>query len=385
MHRPLRVLYVNQSGVAGGAAKSLLRLLETLDRSEVEPHLAAPDGPVAQAAAELNISFYPLPRCRMYRRSNPFTLLRSLWRFHRFSRALRRVCRQVQPDLVHGNSLAAAWAAVNIGKYPVIWHVRDLRSPGAIMRLVRKKAARVIAISKAVAERIEQEAPEGAPVQLIYNGLTERDTQVTRSREEMRREWGVDAQAPMIGCMAQIVAWKRQDLLLRALPLVIQKVPEARLVFLGADLFGDSTEYAQYLRRLVEELQLTERVIWAGHLPSPQDALAAVDVVAHPTDCEPLGRVVLEALALGTPVVAVNRAGPSEIIKHMESGVLVPPDDCWSLAEGVVQVLQDRELAARLREGGLARARDFRAADLAPAVVRVYDEVCAARHGGGRG
>ncbi|MEN6303045.1 MAG: glycosyltransferase family 4 protein [Armatimonadia bacterium] len=366
---------MSETGVLGGAGKSLLRLLESLDPTQVQADVAAPDGAMIEAADELGIPGYPLPECRLRRTLNPLLLWRQLHHFLVFCRSLSSVCELLRPDLVHANGPVAAWAAVRCTGVPVIWHVRDLRLPRRLMRLVRRKAAAIVAISRAVADYVAAEAPQGAPVQVIHNGLTSRDTAATRSRHSLRREWGIAADAPLIGHMGQVVPWKRQDVLLRAMPEILQALPEARLVLIGDDAFRENREYAAELRRLVDDLGLQQAVAWVAHTAEPASALAAVDVLAHPAEKEPFGRVVLEALAVGTPVVAINQAGPGEILEDGESGLLVPPLDPSALAKAVLRVLEGPELAESLRQGGLRRAEDFSQETLTPTMVHLYRDI----------
>jgi len=374
----IRVLYVNHVGILGGAEKSLLALVEGLDRRQIEPHLAAPDdGALAEAARELGVPFHSLPACRLRRPKYPWDVLSAFRTFQRFYRALRRVCHDVQPDLIHANSLIAAWAATRVTKVPVLWHCRDLRASAPVMQAVRPKVARVIAISHAVAAHIEQTAPRGAPVQVIHNGFSPRDVHVTRRRSQVREDWEMGVDTPLVGGMGQLVPWKRQEVLLRAMPEVLAAVPRARLVIMGSDTFDEHPEYVQSLHALAEELGVSDRVVWAGFVEHPAEALAALDVLAHPAEDEPFGRVVLEALALGVPVVAINQAGPAEIIEDGVSGLLVPPGDAAAMAAGIVRVLQDEDFRQALSDGARIRAAHFSAATMAARVLELYHEVLA--------
>ncbi len=377
--RPLRVLYVNHLGVLGGAERSLLGLIEHLNPRQIEPFLAAPaEGLLAPAAAELHIPYYPVPSCRLRRPAYPWDYIKSFWRFQRYVCALRRIIRLVQPELIHANSLIAAWAATTLSAAPVIWHCRDLQAPVALMQRVRQKAAYVIAISHAVAAFVQENAPLGAPLTVIYNGFSPRDVQITKRRSQIRAEWELGPDTPLVGCMGQLVPWKRQDVLLQAFPLVLQHIPEARLIFCGEDYFSEHTDYVRHLHELAEKLDIAPQIIWAGFVPQPANALAALDVLAHPAECEPFGRVILEALALGVPVVAINQAGPAEIIEEGQSGLLVPPRHPQALAEAIIRILQDAELRLKLSSGALIRAGRFSAKHTAARVTELYYEVSGA-------
>lgn len=374
--RPLRVLYVNHLGVLGGAERSLLGLIEHLNPRHIEPFLAAPsEGLLAPAAQELQIPYYPVPSCRLRRPTHPWDYVKSFFRFQQFVRALRRIIRLVQPELIHANSLIAAWAAVTLAKLPVIWHCRDLQAPAALMQRVRQKAAFVIAISHAVAAFVQKNAPHGAPLTVIYNGFSPRDVHITRRRSQIRAEWELGPDTPLVGCMGQLVPWKKQDVLLQAFPYVLQHIPEARLIICGEDYFSEHTDYVRHLHELAEKLDIAPQIIWAGFVSQPANVLAALDVLAHPAEGEPFGRVILEALALGVPVVAINQAGPAEIIEDGQSGLLVPPRQPKALAEAITRILQDAELRFKLSSGALIRARRFSAQHTAARVTELYFEV----------
>ncbi len=212
---------------------------------------------------------------------------------------------------------------------------------------------------------------------VITNGFGPQDVHVTRRRSQVRGDWEMGAGTPLIGCMGQLVPWKRQDVLLRAMPLVLEHVPQARVVFMGSDTFDEHPEYVASLHELANAPSLQGHVVWAGFVDHPADALAALDVLAHPADREPFGRVVLEALALGVPVVAVNQAGPAEIIEDGRSGLLVAPEDPAALAEAVVRLLQDDELREGLSDGARIRAGHYSISHTAARVLELYREVLA--------
>jgi glycosyltransferase involved in cell wall biosynthesis len=107
------------------------------------------------------------------------------------------------------------------------------------------------------------------------------------------------------------------------------------------------------LRRLVDALGLTAAVRFTGERADVPDILAAVDALLAPSVGEPFGRTVIEAMAMGTPVIASDDGGPAEIVEHRVTGLLAPPEDPDRWAESIADVLSDRD-AARARA---ARAR----------------------------
>jgi glycosyltransferase involved in cell wall biosynthesis len=374
----LRVLYVNHANVTGGAEKSLLRLLESLDRDEVTPLLAAPAGDdLAGAAAGLDIPFYPIALNALHRTFNPLSLATQGWMLGRAGRQLARLCRRERVQMVHCNSLVAMLAARPLAdEVPLIWHARDLRAPRSAVSSAVQSASLIIAISRAVADFVLRAAPEAEDkLAVVYNGLTRQDVMVGRSREAVRGEWAVPPGAPVVGCVGQIVPWKRHDLFLRAGARLVAQVPDVRLVIVGGELHASGGAYLASLHGLAANLGIADRVVWAGQRSDMADVLSALDVLAHPATEEPLGRVILEALGLGVPVVAADSAGPAEILEHRRSGLLVPPGDADALFQGVRRVLSEPPLAEALRSGAVRRARSFLARDSTDLVVELYRQL----------
>ena len=139
--------------------------------------------------------------------------------------------------------------------------------------------------------------------------------------------------------LARLSPWKGQDVFLRALA----ELPEAQGVIVGGALSGDQ-EYARELRDLARSLGVAERVSFIGHVDDPLAYMAACDVVAHcSTAPEPWGRVIVEAMLAGTPVVASNAGGVPEFVLPDETGQLTPLSDHRALAAALRRYLADPE------------------------------------------
>ena len=373
--RPLRVLYVNHLSAISGAEMSLLRLLEGLDREQVEPLLAAPEGPLSEAARALDIECFEIPPLRPRRTRNPLRLLSLAWEGYQISAALRELVGRKDIDVVHANSLVAGIVTTSrpLGA-PVVWHARDLRAPQSAVRQVLQRAQGTIAISRAVAQWLGSLSPQ-KPVEVIYNALDPEDHQPRQPRAKVREQWEMAPHTPLLGCAGQLVPWKRQDLFLRVGAEIIARLPEARLVIVGSDLFGEHADYVRSLRAVAAELGISEQVLWLGQRDDMPSCLAALDLLLHTAQREPFGRVIMEAMAVGVPTVAFAEAGPAELIRDGESGVLVPAGEVAAMAEAAVRVLADPELALRLHDGALARAADFDATKQAAQVLALYRQM----------
>jgi glycosyltransferase involved in cell wall biosynthesis len=112
------------------------------------------------------------------------------------------------------------------------------------------------------------------------------------------------------------------------------------------------------LRSNAQRLGIVERVTFTGFRHDLPDILQVLEVVAHTSvSAEPFGRVITEAMAMRRPVVATCAGGPTEIIEDGCTGFLVPPNDAEALADRLIALLEDQDLAERIAEAGCAQVR----------------------------
>jgi glycosyltransferase involved in cell wall biosynthesis len=372
--RSLRLVYVNHVAGLGGAEKSLLSLLRRLPALGVEAYAVVPPGPLSDRLEALGVPVTPIPPCRLHRTRNPLVLAGQFRWMRRLNAAVRRVCREVGADLVHANSLAAAVALAprRPGLPPLLWHCRDLIHPSGVLRWLLPRCAGVIAISRVVERYLREAAPECAGrVRLVYNGIEPEDVPRGASREEVRRALGAGPETPVLVSVGQLTPWKNWDLLLEAAALVQQARPEARWWMVGEDTYGDNAAYARRVRAAAPG-----NVIFTGFREEAPDLIRTADVLVHAATAEPLGRVILEAMLLGTAVVAPEAGGIPELVETGRSGWLVPPGSAEALAGGALRLLGDKQLGKELASEAQERVlKRFSAERTAEETVRVYREV----------
>jgi glycosyltransferase involved in cell wall biosynthesis len=189
---------------------------------------------------------------------------------------------------------------------------------------------------------------------VIYDGIDLDAFRPSRDGAAVRRELGIPPGVPLVGIVGHIQAWKGQDVVLRALRLVRDTVPDVHCLVVGG-VHRRGSEYARDLHRFVEEHGLTSHVIFTGPRDDVPDLMTAMDVVIHASVvAEPFGRVVLEGMAAARAVIATDMGGVPEILKDGVTGKLVPPDDPQSLAVAIVGLLADADQRRRLGENGRA-------------------------------
>jgi glycosyltransferase involved in cell wall biosynthesis len=160
------------------------------------------------------------------------------------------------------------------------------------------------------------------------------------------------ADVPVVGLVGRLQPWKGQDRLLRAQALLRQRGHEIQLVIVGGDAYGLSAEYAASLPVLAGELGLAEAVTMTGQVPDAGPYIEQMDILVNASDPEPFGIVLLEAMARGVAVMAVNSGGPSEFIADGSTGVLAASGEPRDLADALQRLLEAPALRASIARAG---------------------------------
>lgn len=175
----------------------------------------------------------------------------------------------------------------------------------------------------------------------------------------------------LIGLIGEIATRKGHKYLIQALPKIIERVPNAKIVFVGR--FGRKQPHVRKLRKFILNNGLAGRVKWLGRKSNVAEYLTAFDITVMPSIEEPLGLVAIESLMAGTPVVASATGGLVEIVQPNKNGLLVPPCDSTALADAVIKLAVDSELRNRLGSQGRQSVRDkFAPQTLIDQVEEVY-------------
>ncbi len=188
----------------------------------------------------------------------------------------------------------------------------------------------------------------------IYNGVELPESAAPADRDGVRRELGVSPNTPLVGMVARIdLKQKRYEDFLAAARQVSVAVPDAHFLIVGD---GEETQRA-VLTRIVRETGLDDRVLFLGYRHDAGRIVGALDVFVLATANEGFPFVTLEAMALGTPVVATDLAQLREQIVDGQSGYLVPPGDTNRLAERMLTLLRDPVSSASDGRAGTPRCR----------------------------
>lgn len=371
--------------MVSGAEESLLALLRALEGGPFDLACACPAaGPLSEALAQAGCNAVSAPFCRLYRTWNPARLAAYAARELRLVPALCRIIRHTRACVLHSNTttahIASAVAARCMG-IPSVWHVRDLVRLGPLGHVLGRVSDKIVAISQAVARSVRGYAGT-KQIEVVYNGIDAAAFAARARPGALRAELGLTPDAALVGMAAQTVPWKGHRVFLDMTQRLWQQLPELRAIVAGADLFGDHASYAAGLRRRQQELGLSDVVSFIGYRSDMPTVMADLDVLVVPSFDEPFGRVALEAMALGKPVVASDSGGLPEVVVDGVTGRICRTGDAAAFASGVGELLADQARAAELGAAGRQRvAQLFSAERMAGRMAEIYQELADAhRH-----
>jgi glycosyltransferase involved in cell wall biosynthesis len=354
---PYPILFVTSNLGGGGGERVLVNIINHLDRTRFQPHLALyqKEGVfLRELASDVPVhEIQPMGYGFLYR-----NWVRM--------RAMKRLCDQLHPVLV----MSVLWQ-VNIVTIladtlfglgcPVVVNEQtalkmDLQSQWQrhifwpLAHRVYKRAAKVIAVSSGIASEL-QETLSLSPdkFQVIHNSIT---------LDEIRDQSSLSSVSlsmihPRLVAVGRLARSKNYPLLLRAVGRVVREEPVSLYVL------GEGSERSR-LEKLIRDLGLHPVVRLLGFQRNPYAYMRQADVFVLSSDYEGFGNVIIEAMALGVPVIATDCPyGPREILAGGKYGVLVPPGDEQALADAILSLLRDPDGRRRLGAEAKKRAEEF--------------------------
>ncbi len=379
MNRP-RILFVENGRGLGGATRCLLDLVRHAPSRDYEPVVAiAYDDPTLPGLLDpadiIDISPFrrramssqAVPRATGFRhlirrlRGSALHAANALSRDWPLTRLLAREIRDRRIDIVHTNNglLAnrAEIGAARRARRPIVAHQRCLEWPCAPVRRLSLAVDRVIAISDCVRANLTAIASPEADIRRVYDGVDAGHWAVATSRRRVvRQRFGLATDDLVIAFPAAQLPWKGHAVLFSALASLLSRYPTLHVVAAGATPSGAS-QMRPTVEDLAGELGVASRVRVLGFQPDPLELYAAADFLVHAsTQPEPLGLVILEAMAAGLPVVAPEVGGPTETVLHGQSGLLFHPGNPQALAAAIAQLLDNPALRDAMGACGAARA-----------------------------
>ena len=273
---------------------------------------------------------------------------------------LSRLIKELRPDVVHAHephAVAMAATALSMASSPA-------RPPLVASRRVEFKIAHnsfsrwkysqvdcFVASCAAIRDRLTADGIPGSKIVVVHDGV-DVERIVRLAAANVRAEFYLPTQAPIVGNVAALVPHKGHHHLIDAAVLVLREVPDARFVIVGAG------ELRETIEKQIQDKHLQRHVFLAGFRADVLELTKGFDLLAVGSLHEGMSMALVDAMAAGKAAVATRVGGIPEVLVDGETGLLVPPRDAEAMAAALVRLLKDDTLRHRMGDAALARARE---------------------------
>ena len=335
----MKILFLDQSGKPGGAELCLIDIAKPYRDSCLVGLFV--DGDFRQLLEQQQIPVEVLATVAIKVRKES-SLIQSLSSVTSLLPLIGKVVQKArQYDLIYANTqkaLVVGALASFLSRRPLVYHLHDILSTDhfsptnlkVAVTLANRFASLVIANSKASQDAFLAAGGRSDIIDVVYNGFDPEVYQFDRTNvSQLKTQLELDGQF-IVGHFSRLSPWKGQHILIEAITYCPRNVTA---IFVGDALFGEQ-EYVEQLHKQVAELGLENRVKFLGFRSDVPQLMAICDLVAHTSTApEPFGRVIVEAMLCGKPIVAAQSGGAIELIEPGINGFLVPPGQPHQLAE----------------------------------------------------
>ena len=371
----MKIAFIEETAKIGGAEFNLLAFLERVDQKKIEPIVVCPcEGEITAKLKKMGVKFHVIKMQKLISTAirlgnqtiiNPFAYIANVIIFFPIIFKLKKFLLNEGINLIHTNCLVAhiyGGIAARLAGIPVVWHVQDIISPALAFGLVRKIfvllakliPTQIVVISKSVGEMFSGHKKD--KVILVYNAVDLLEYK-NKSNHSIRKELGITSKENLVGIVGRLVLWKGHKDFIQAAKIVIKENKNVKFLIVGDAIF-EKRLYFDQLKKMVEDLNLSEKVIFTGLRSDVVALMQTLDIfVLASNRPEPFGRVLIEAMAAGKPTIATNGGGVPEIVIDNVTGFLIPPSDHERMAIKILELINDSEKRNRFGAEGKKRVK----------------------------
>ncbi len=365
----LRTLHINTERTFRGGEQQVLLLMQGLvERGHEATLIAQPDGELARRAEKAGLSVH---RLRIRAEWDPIALT-----------FLTAKLREMDCDIVHmhtglAHTLGVA-ASLLAGRGRRVVSRRVVSPVGRnwlAQFKYRRGVDRYIAISEAVKRTLVDGGVAPERVAVVHSCVDIAGLESVADRAgSFQTEFGIPRGAPVIGSVGALCEPKGFEYFIDAIPVVMKDVPDARFL-----LVGDGELRGQLEARAADRGIGRDHLVFTGWRNDVPELLRFFDVFVSSSVREGLGTAVLQAMAVGTPVVATDAGGLPEVVLDGETGAVVPAGDAAALGLAIAALLNDAGFRERIRSAAYRRVREeFTPARMVEGTLVVYRDVLGA-------
>ena len=281
-------------------------------------------------------------------------------------------------DIIHlNNSILindCGILAAYLSRKKTLVQVRAPEYPSKIARFFAQMVHGFLPVSKFVKDSLTTIGVKDDIITIVPEGIDAEQFKA-RSMHAVPKSLIKKDGVPLIGMVGCLVPWKGHKVFLDACRMVLKKC--CAIFCIVGDTPDGSPEYKAELENYAEELKINQNVIFTGHCDNVAPIVRACDILVHAsTSPEPFGRVIIEAMSLGKPVIATGIGGPAEVIDSGIDGLLVKPGNANEMTEAVLDLIENKN--QRVAMGNAAKEktnRDYTASIHTRIILNCYKKL----------
>lgn len=349
----LKILQVCFSHAWGGLEMNALKFTDYfLQRGHASVCLCAKGSELHLNVAKSGFPYYAVT---IFSRYSPLAVLK-----------IRQVIKSGGFQIVHLHTPRDLWLLS-----PVSWGLPEVKlfatsriyftrkkKLDPLHRLLYRRLEKLINLSHTEKEHMQKNLPLPPEKHAVIPNPVDTDkfNPSKYDRELFRSVWKVKSDQILIGLVGRLDPGKGQREMLLAMQKIVAEFPNSKLVLVGQETFGEHRNFANELRTLAQQLEIADKIIWAGFQTRMPEVLRALDIFVMPSYQENFANILLEAMAMQLPIVSTNSGGTPEILDYGKCGLLIPPRQAESLAEAVLSYLRNSDLREKMACAARKRA-----------------------------
>lgn len=370
--KKITIFYVIADSSLTGAPRHLLSLVEGLPSREFSISVILPQGLLADEFKKRKITTFLVP---MRARSDTAAVSR-----------VKKLLKKYDPDIVHAHGQRAGLIARSAARglpIKIVYteHTRTaqfkLTNPVLdwahlrTMRILDRWTDMNIAVSQAVANfLIESRVTKPNKIRVIYNGIEPIPKEhIDAATLDIVNQHSLRSRDVIIGTIGSLNLQKDTATLIKAMPRILKKIPQARLVLVGGGPLKSKLE------KLATKLKISDRIVFTGTLKNISSILQVFTVFILPSKSEAFGISILEAMRASVPIIATRVGGIPEVVTNNKNGLLIEPGNPKLLASTAIRLLNDRRLCQKLVRGGKEVVKRFSIKRMINETAELYKEL----------
>lgn len=349
------ILFIHSSAELYGSDRSLLYLLQNINKNEYQINVLLPDkGPLAYELEKVKGVKVDIFEVAVLRRKNLSVhgLCSYVKNFFESYKYIKKYIKKNNINIVYTNTAVVFPGAIAAKHSHIknVWHIREIIKSKVerkiISKIVNNYADIIIANSKATGYSICKDSKK---LKIVYNAVEDKKYNLIPNKSQDNI---------VIGMAGRINRWKGQKLFVDAAEIIHRKYPSVKFKIAGAAYIGEEW-IEQDLKEYIYEKKLNKSIEMLGLVQDMEEFYNSIDIFVLPSiQPEPFGLVVIEAMEMKKPVIATNHGGPTEIIDDGETGYLVDYNNANEMADKCIQLIENEKLRCRIGEAGYNKKRE---------------------------